>query len=344
MPKELIAASLQNPVLREYQEPELKSGQVRLRSTFSTPKHGSDLRTYRADTKDYTKPFDGKRRLHTGEPRSPQFPMPLGNMTVGEVIEVGNDVSEFQIGDRVFGHLPVRETHTTDASRLEMAPHGMPPEAIVYSDPANVALGAVRESRLRVGDRVAVFGLGAIGQMVLQIARLQGARWLAVSDPNPLCRERAKNHGADVVIDPLADDAGLVIKDTTDNIGVDVSMETSGTYAGLNDAVRSAGYGGTIVSSAYYTGDARALNLEGEWHRNRLTIISSRDNSQPLRDHPLWNTRRIYQEAFTLLKEARLSAEDLVHPIVPFSQSAEAFRAIDETPEKSIKLGITYDA
>ena len=156
--------------------------------------------------------------------------------------------------------------------------------------------------------------------------------------------DEARVRAVEAAIDPVAEDAGLVIKDQTDKIGVDVSMETSGTYAGLNDAVRATGYGGTIVSSAYYTGDARALSLEGEWHRNRLTIVSSRDNSQPLRDHPLWNTPRIYQEAFTLLKEGRLSAEGLVHPIVPFNQSAEAYREIDEAPEKSIKLGITYDA
>ena len=74
----------------------------------------------------------------------------------------------------------------------------------------------------------------------------------------------------------------MVIKDLTDKIGVDVSLETSGIYGALNDALRATGYMGTIVSSAYYTGDARALSLEGEWHRNRLTMISTRDVSQPL--------------------------------------------------------------
>ena len=48
MPRELVAISLRNPVLREYEEAKLKPGEVRIRSLFSAPKHGSDLRTYRA--------------------------------------------------------------------------------------------------------------------------------------------------------------------------------------------------------------------------------------------------------------------------------------------------------
>ena len=350
MPRELIAVAPRTPVLREYEEPSLNPGEVRLRSIFSAPKHGSELRGYRAETKDHTSPFDSERRMHVaanpdeiGKGVGRKFPTRLGNMTVGEVIEVGEGATRFEVGDRVFGHLPIRETHTVHEERLEEAPDKMSAEAIVYSDPAGVALSPVRDAKIGLGDRVAVFGLGAIGQMAVQIARFQGARWIAATDPIPVRRELAKRHGADVVIDPLAEDAGLIIKDLTDKVGVDVSLETSGIYGALNDALRATGYMGTIVSSAYYTGDARALSLEGEWHRNRLTMISTRDVSQPLPDHPLWDTQRLHTEAFALLLEGRLSVEGLVYPIVPFNESAEAYRDIDEVPEKSIKLGVVYE-
>ncbi|MBI1929562.1 zinc-binding dehydrogenase, partial [Candidatus Poribacteria bacterium] len=316
MPKELIAIAPRTPVLREYEELPLKPGEVRVRSLFSAPKHGTELRGYRANTKDHTSPFDRERRIHVGKGGPPRFPIRLGNMTVGEVIEVGGEVTRFQIGDRVFGPLSIRETHTVHENHLEKAPEGMSAEAIVYFDPTGVALCAVRYSKISLGDHVAVFGLGAIGQMALQLARLQGARWIVAMDPIPARCDHAMRHGADMTIDPIAEDAGLVIKDRTDQIGVDISLETSGSYAALNDALRTTGYGGTIVSSAYYTGDARALSLEGEWHRNRLTIVSSRDGSEPFRDHPLWNTKRLYAEAFALLREGRLSVEGLVHPIV----------------------------
>ena len=72
-------------------------------------------------------------------------------------------------------------------------------------------------------------------------------------------------------------------------------------------------------------------------------MISTRDVSQPLPDHPLWDTQRLHTEAFALLREGRISVEGLVCPIVPFSESAEAYRDIDEVPEKSIKLGVVYE-
>lgn len=347
MPKELIAIAPRTPVLRDYEEPPLKQGEVRLHTIFSSPKHGSELRSYRAHTKDQSAPFDGARGIHipTQTPRDPTagFPKRLGNMAVGEVIEVGEGVIRFQVGDRVFAHLPVRETHTVAENHLKKVPEGMYNEAIVYHDPAGVALGAIRETKICMGDRVAVLGLGAIGQMAIQLARLQGARWVAATDPIPRRREGARKHGADLILDPVTEDVGLVIKDQTDKIGVDVALETSGSYAALNDAIRAVGYGGRVVSSAYYTGDARALQLEGEWHRNRLTLISSRDVSQPLRDYPLWDSARVHAEAFQLLQEGRLSAAGLVDPIVPFNEAAEAYRDIDESPEKSIKLGIIHE-
>ncbi|MAF09923.1 alcohol dehydrogenase [Candidatus Poribacteria bacterium] len=342
MPRELVAIAPRTPVLRQYEEPQLASGEIRVRSDFSAPKHGTELRGYRADSKDDSAPFDGRRRMHVDEPREARFPRALGNIVVGAVSEVGRDVTRFVVGDRVFAHRPIRETHVGPAGAFHAAPRGMSAEALVYTDPAGVALAAVRESHVRVGDRVAVMGLGAIGQMAAQIARLQGARWIAVSDPIARRRELALTHGADIAIDPLAEDVGAVIKDATDDTGVDVSLETSGNYAALNDTLRATGYGGMVVSSAYYAGDARALSLEGEWHRNRLTIVSIRDQSAPMRDHPLWDPLRIAIEGHALMAGGRLRVEGLVHPIVSFDECAEAYRQIDENPAESIKLGIRH--
>lgn len=342
MPRELVAVAPRTPVLRRYEEPRIGPQDIRVRSDFSAPKHGTELRGYRADSKDDTAPFDGTRRMHVGEPRESRFPRALGNIVVGTVTERGSEVTRFEVGARVFAHRPIRETHTGPAGAFHPAPDGVSAEALVYTDPAGIALAAVRESHVRVGDRVAVMGLGAIGQMAAQIARLQGARWVAVSDPIAVRRELALKHGADIAINPVADDVGSVIKDATDNVGVDVSLETSGSYAALNDGLRATGYGGTIVSSAYYAGDARALSLEGEWHRNRLSIVSIRDQSAPMRDHPLWDPLRIAIEEHSLMVDGRLRVEGLVHPIVPFDECAEAYRQIDEQPAGSIKLGIRH--
>lgn len=342
VPRELIAVSPREPVLREYREEPLGPKEVRVRSTMSTVKHGTELRGYRGDTLDQRKPFDWKRRIHVGPPKPPRFPIRLGVMTVGRVVEVGAEVTKFSIGDRVHGHLSIRETHTVAEERLHEVPEGMGDEAVLAWDPACVALGAVRDSKIGVGDRAAVFGLGAIGQMAVQIVRLQGARWVSASDPIACRRDLAESNGADLVIDPIFTDAGLAVRENTGETGVDLALECSGSYGGMNDALRAACYGGTVVSLAYYTGDAAALHLEGEWHRNRLTMLSSRDVSEPMRDHPRWTTKRLHEEAFRLLKEGRLTADGLLRPIVPFEESAEAYGVIDRKPGGTIKLGVVY--
>lgn len=341
MPLELIADRPGHALLSEYDEPVLGPGEVRVRSLFSSVKHGTELRAFRADTPDATDRWDGELRLHRrGESTGDTFLQRLGNMCLGEVIETGSGVEEMQLGERVFAHLPIRETHVVEADKLRIAPQGVSPQAIMYWDPTDFAIGAVRDAPVRLGDRIAVFGLGAIGLMVAQAARLAGARWVVVIDPIERRRDAAMRHGADLALNPADVDTGVEIKQLTEKAGVESAFETSGAYPAFEDALRSVCYAGTVVSTAYYHG-TQGIRLAGEWHRNRISVISSRANSQPM-PQPNWTFSRIRDQSLKLLIEGRLDADDLVDPVVPFSQAADAYHQINERPERSIKLGIDH--
>jgi threonine dehydrogenase-like Zn-dependent dehydrogenase len=342
MPLELIAHQPGQTSLRSYEELPLQADQIRVESLFSAVKHGTELRGFRADSADSTDAWDSELRLHRRSAANPKpFPINLGNMCLGVVAAAGDQVQDLKVGDRVFGHLPVRQTHTLVASKVQRAPEGVSPQALMYWDPADFAVGGVRDAPVLLGDRVAVFGLGAIGQMALQLARLAGARWVAGVDLFERRRNAAARHDADLLLDPTQVDVGVEIKQITDKLGVDVAIETSGSSAALYDALRSARYQGTVVSTAYYTGPANGLYLSGEWHRNRVQIKSSRAVSQPLPQSG-WDFARIQSESLALLVEGRLQADDLIDPTVPFSQVAEAYREINEHPERSIKLGVDH--
>ena len=341
MPLALIADRPGHAVLRSYDEPPLQADQVRVRSLFSSFKHGSELRAFRADSADASDRWDGELRLHRrGEPAADSFPRALGNMCMSEVVEVGDEVDNLKMGDRVFAHQVTRETHTLTAAGLTVAPPGVSPQALMYWDPTDFALGAVRDAPVRLGDRVGVFGLGAIGLVVAQAARLAGARWVAVSDPIAMRRDAAERHGADLVLDPSQADAGLEVKLQTENRGVDIAFETSGSYAALEDALRATCFQGTVVSTAFYPPKG-GLSLAGEWHRNRIQIVSSRACSEPLPQYG-WDFARICSESLALLVEGRLEVDDLIAPIVPMAQAAEAYEEINDHPERSIKLGIDH--
>ena len=64
-------------------------------------------------------------------------------------------------------------------------PDGLPPETATLLQTTTIALQAVHDASLKLGDRVAIFGLGTFGLLTVQLARLQGAAWIAASDPIP---------------------------------------------------------------------------------------------------------------------------------------------------------------
>jgi threonine dehydrogenase-like Zn-dependent dehydrogenase len=345
--------------------------QIRIRTELASPKHGTELVGYRNDPV-ASRPYD--YQWGAVMPRPPEealknFPMPLGNMAVGVVTEAGPDVSRFSVGDRVFGHLPIRETHTVEESRADPLPEGLSTEAAVCLDPVVMAL-AIRDGGIKLGDRVAVFGLGAIGLIAVQLARLAGAAQVIAVDPLTNRRELAKTLGADVLLDATErdGDTGLAIRELTgsmppehrerselrlvggyverstqtSDLGVDVAIETSGSVRALQQAIRSVRFGGTVCVVSFYGRDAAGLLLGEEFHINRLQMISVRAESLPMRDAPAWTLDRLAHLGIEWLASGRIRTDGIITPIVPFEESAEAFRMIDEHPERSIKLGVRF--
>src|SRR5512133_2524573 len=198
MPKELVAVAPRTPALRDYEDGPLRPGEIRVRTEFGAPKHGTELHGYRADSPFADSHWDPEwKAFMPGQQGNGLFPQRLGNIAVGRVVEVGPDVEGVAVGDRVAGYGPLRETQrwawgTPGAyPGVRKMPERMTWQEAVCLDPATVALGGIRDGNVRVGDRVAVFGLGAIGLMAVQLARVAGASFVAAVDPIELRREVA---------------------------------------------------------------------------------------------------------------------------------------------------------
>lgn len=350
MPRELVALAVRTPALHEYAEQPLAAGQIRVRTTFGAPKHGTELHGYRGDSPFSDSHWDAAQQVFLPGPGpAASFPRPLGNIAVGTVTEVGSGVEGVAIGDRVAGYGPLRETQrwawgTPGAyPGVRRMPERMTWQEAVCLDPATVALGGIRDGNVRLGDRVAVFGLGAIGLLAVQLARLAGAGFVAVVDPLPLRREVAAATGADLALDPTATDAGLTIRRAAGGKGVDVAIETSGSAAALHHAIRGLAFGGTVALTAWYNEFRGGLDLGREAHFNRPTFVFTRAESEPHRDHPRWDNRRQADAAWALLAAGSVACERIVQPVVPFAEVVAAYRAIDEHPEQSVKLGVQFE-
>ena len=342
MPRELWALSPERMEIREYEAPEPAEGEVLVRSEYAACKHGTEMAMVRGYGRARGR-FDPALHLFVGkrERREPR-PVRVGNMFVGKVTATGPGVKGLRVGGRVLGHGPFREVHLVPEGGCWKMPEGLSWKSAVCLDPADFSMGAVRDGNVRIGDAVAVFGMGAIGLMVVQIAKLSGACPVIAVEPLANRRRAAEACGADIVLDPTACDVGLEIKKATEGRGVDVAIEYSGSVHALQAALRSVAFGGNVVAGAFPPPYGPGLDLGAEAHLNIPNIIFSRACSEPNREHPRWHELRILATCWRLLIEGKLSGDRIVTPVVPFEELVTEYPRIASDPGSNIKLGATF--
>ena len=329
---------------REYEDAPLKEDEIRVKVSYAAAKHGTEFTHFRGEDPFLENVFDEELQLFLPSKEAAEKPffMRPGNMWVGNITEIGPKVSGFQVGERIAGYGPFKSTHTLKAENaLRMSERMTWKEAMCY-DPAQFALGGIRDGQVRVGDNVAIFGLGAIGLIAAQLARLAGAAKVIVCDPIQKRREAALENGADLALDSSAVDVGLEIKKATDNRGADVIIETSANYHALQHAIRGIAYNGNIAVVGWYHECAGGFNLGREAHFNQPNILLSRACSEPNRDYPRWDFDRICAVCWDMLRKGLIKCENIVDPVVALEEAADAYMAIEQNPSSSVKLGVTF--
>jgi len=347
MPLELVIEAPRRIGYAPYSDRQPTGSEVLVRTRVSGIKHGTEINMYRGTLPFADQLFDLEARLfrppREDEKIAPFYPHTVGSWAAGVVTAVGPDVKRFKPGDWVHGEWKHRETALKPEKVLYPVGPGADGETMVFTDPARFALAAVHDAAIKLGDRVAIFGLGAIGMLAAQMARLSGASFICVVDPLTDRRDLACRLGADLAIDPVQQDAGVAIKQATDGKGVDVAIELSGVYAALQQALRCVHKQALVVTASYYGDQSGRVDLSREWHHNRLTLRSS----MPVwaNDHrcaPMWDLNRLEQTAVALLAGQSLRVEPLIGARIPFAQAAEAYALIDTTPQGHIKILLTY--
>lgn len=350
--KKLVATAPRVAEFKDYEDRELMPNEAKVQVEFAAPKHGTELADFRGVSPFVDGKFDDEWRVFTqrdeDEPRGVVFgDLPLGNMFVGTITEIGSEVTEYAVGDRVCSYGPIKETQIVNAVnnyKLRKMPEGASAKNAVCYDPAQFALAGVRDASVRPGDNVVVIGLGAIGMIALQLAVNAGASIVIGIDPIEKRRVVASKLGAHYVLDNTACDAGLEIKRLTDKMGADAIIETSGNVHALQSAIKGLAYNGTIAYVAFAKPFPAGLWLGQEGHFNQGKIVFSRACSEPLPEYPRWTRKRIEDVVWSMLMNGYLNCEDIIDPVIPFEEAAEGFmQYVDKDPASSIKLGITFE-
>ena len=342
--KQLLLGKEGRPVLETYTDGPVQEGYVRVECDFGAPKHGTEWHGSGNDpfAKEY---YDEETHIFRKREKElvNQGKSGLGNMFVGKIIEIGAGVEGFNIGQRVAGYGNLKNTHTVKASDVLVMPEEMSWKEAVCYDPLQFALGGLRDGHVRVGDAVLISGLGAIGLMAAQAAKLAGASFVAVSDPIERRRKVAMENGADVAFDPTKEDIGLLLRDMTEGRGVDVVIETSGNYKAVEQSIRAVAYGGNFAMVGWL-GECRIpINLGKEGHFNQCHFCFSRACSEPNNDYPRWSFERICKTAWKMLCKGQFKCDNIVSPVVDFETCDESYYYyIAEHPAESVKMGVEF--
>ncbi len=268
------------------------------------------------------------------------LPVKYGYQSVGRVIDAGRDAG-YREGDLVFCRYPHQDVYTIDATDPELVyriPEFDPPEIGVLGNNADVALTALLDVPVRLGDVVVVVGLGIVGMFCALLAR-RTAGTLVVVDPFEYRRDIALRLGADVAVHP--DDAIAAVREASDGRGSDVSIEASGAASGLQLAIDASGLEADVCVVGWYGAKQVPLVLAPQFYSQRLKLVSSSVLYAGSGLQPRWDLGRKLQAALDLLPS--MHPHEMISHRVPFSRAPEAFQLLDEHLDQTLAVILTYD-
>lgn len=296
------------------------------------------------------------------------FPTICGHEFAGTIEACGAGVTAFAVGDRVavfpllwpedhpaceagkyaqsdgYDYLGSRsdgafsEYVIAPERNLLRVPDNVSLEEAAMTEPAAVALHAVRRASLRLGDTIAIFGLGPIGMMVAQWARSMGASKIALFDILPGKLQLARDLGYDHVFDSRETDAVEVVNGLTGGRGVHVAIEAAGVPPTLLSALSVTRRAGRVVMLGNPSADVtlpaplisqimrREVDLFGTWNSDysvhgddddwRTTLEAMSDGTldlKPLVTHRVPLAKGI--DALEMMRtQSEFFAKVLIHP------------------------------
>jgi L-iditol 2-dehydrogenase len=290
--------------------------------------------------------------------RIKKAPLVLGHEIAGEIVEVGEGVKQYKIGDRVFvshhitcntcrwclkGYHTVCETlHTTNfdpggfaeyirVPRLNVdrgvfiLPDEVSYEEGTFVEPLGCVLRGQRMAHLKPGDSVLILGSGISGILHLLLARALGAGRLIATDVDDYRLNAAKRFGADAVIH-ANDDVPLRLREANDGRLAELVIICTGALSAFTQALQSVDRGGTVLFFAPTDPGVELSVPVNEFWRNGITLLPSYGAS------PLDCT-----QAIELIRSRRVPVRQMITHRLSLEETALGFKLVAEAKE-SIKV------
>ena len=274
--------------LRAEALPAPRPDQVVVRALFSGISRGTESLVFQGRVP------PGERQRMAAPFQAGEFPAPVkyGYANVGTIEQGPNELR----GRTAFALYPHQTRYVVPADAVHVVPDEVPPARAVLAANLETAINGVWDADVRAGDRVTVVGGGTVGSLVAWIAgRIPGCS-VELVDVNPARASIARALGV-----------GFARPDAATS-GADVVVHASGSPAGLQLALRVAGFEATIVEMSWYGDQIVPAPLGEAFHARRLTLKSSQVGAVAAAQRARWDSRRRLQLALSMLAEPALDA------------------------------------
>jgi len=290
-------------------------------------------------------------------------PLVPGHEPAGEIVEVGKNMTSFQPGNRVFVHhhapcFTCRSCRRGDYVQCEtwrktkiipggiaefiLVPHtNLENDTLILSDmlsyedgtliePTACVVKALKRARIKQDDTVLVIGLGIMGQLHILLARKYGAGKIIGADMVPYRLDKAKEFGADEVINVLKDDLIESLKEITKGEMADIVVVGPNSAEAMEQGISAVGAGGSVLFFTPAKPGEKLMIEPNELYFRDINIITSYSCGPP-------DTA----DALEIIEEGIVRAEHLVTHRFPIERTEEAFRLTAEAKD-SLKSVVVF--
>ncbi len=278
-------------------------------------------------------------------------PLPLGYCNVGEVLELGNGVEGFAVGDRVASNGKHAEVVSVPVNLCARIPDAVSDEAAAFTVIGAIALQGIRLVQPTLGEAVVVTGLGLIGQFAVQLLRANGCRVLGI-DFDPVKLALAKSFGAEVVNLGAGEDPVQAAERFSRGRGVDAVLVTAATQSSepMHQAALMSRKRGRIVLVG-----VTGLELSrDDFFKKELTFQVSAsygpgrydpNYEEKGQDYPVgfvrWTEQRNFEAVLDMMADGRVNVQPLISHRFHLEQTEAAYAVVGGS-EPSMGILLEY--
>lgn len=296
--------------------------------------------------------------IYHGTNAAATYPRIIGHEMVGVVNEIGDNVKDLKIGDRVIvnqvkncgdcypcsigrgnvcNNLQVRGVHTDGGYReyitapetdCYLLPDSLSDLDAIMIEPTTISIQACSRARLVKDDILLIYGAGALGSTILKIAR-GICNTIIVADILDEKLADAKLNGATYTINVSKEDLVEKVKEYTNNHGATVSIDSACVKDSLLALLKATGNAGRIVTMGFST-EATEVN-QFLITSKELDIIGSR----------LQNKK--FEDAIGMIKDGTLNLTNSISHTFPLTKGQEAFDFVNTRDSSIRKVAFTFD-